>query len=138
MTDSQGTGSLFASQPYYDDGIVTIYHGDCREILPTLPAIDYVFTSPPYNRGDMSGGLANLAGGYASYDDEMESADYEAWQKDTLTACWRLLTDRGAIFYNHRPRVQDGEAWLPLVLNPGIALLEPTGRLRSSFRPTSG
>lgn len=23
--------------PYYDDGGYTIYHGDCREVLPILP-----------------------------------------------------------------------------------------------------
>lgn len=37
-------------KPYYSDtksGIV-IYHGDCREILPSLPKIDLVLTDPPY------------------------------------------------------------------------------------------
>ncbi len=34
--------------PYYEDGSVTIYHGDCREILPHLPKVDLVVTSPPY------------------------------------------------------------------------------------------
>ncbi len=108
--------------PYYQDDAVTIYHGDCREILPALGPVDYVFTSPPYNRGDMSGGLANLDGGYASYDDQMPPEDYDAWQRLTLLQCWHLLADSGAIFYNHRPRVQNGEVWLPLSLNPGLPL----------------
>ena len=34
--------------PYYDDGQITIYHGDCREILPLLDKVDLVLTDPPY------------------------------------------------------------------------------------------
>lgn len=36
--------------PYFDDGQVTIYHADCREILPALKA-DAVVTDPPYGIG---------------------------------------------------------------------------------------
>ena len=37
-------------QPYYQDEIVKIYHGDCREILPLLEpkSVDLVLTDPPY------------------------------------------------------------------------------------------
>ena len=35
-------------KPYYQDDFCTIYHGDCREILPTLPKVDLVLTDPPY------------------------------------------------------------------------------------------
>ena len=37
-------------KPYYQDKWVTIYHGDCREILPQLPdkSVDLVLTDPPY------------------------------------------------------------------------------------------
>ena len=36
-------------KPYFQDDAVTIYHGDCREILPTLHGdIDLVLTDPPY------------------------------------------------------------------------------------------
>ena len=34
--------------PYYDHAGITIYHGDCREILPTLEPVDLVLTDPPY------------------------------------------------------------------------------------------
>ena len=35
-------------KPYYQDKWVTIYHGDCREILPQLPRVDLVLTDPPF------------------------------------------------------------------------------------------
>jgi site-specific DNA-methyltransferase (adenine-specific) len=35
--------------PYYQDAAVTLYHGDCRDILPTLEAVDHVITDPPYS-----------------------------------------------------------------------------------------
>ena len=35
-------------KPYYQDDACTIYHGDCREILPLLPKVDLVLTDPPY------------------------------------------------------------------------------------------
>jgi DNA modification methylase len=36
--------------PYYDDGQITIYCGDCRDVLPTLPpsSVDLIVTDPPY------------------------------------------------------------------------------------------
>jgi len=36
-------------KPYYSKDGITIYHGDCREILPTLPKVDLVLTDPPYS-----------------------------------------------------------------------------------------
>lgn len=35
-------------RPYYSHAGITIYHGDCREILPHLPKVDAVITDPPY------------------------------------------------------------------------------------------
>jgi DNA modification methylase len=34
-------------EPYYQDDHATIYHGDCRDILPTLK-FDVIVTDPPY------------------------------------------------------------------------------------------
>lgn len=39
-------------KPYYDEGGITIYHGDCREVLPLDLDVDAVVTDPPY--GDTS------------------------------------------------------------------------------------
>jgi len=35
-------------EPYYQDEYVTIYNGDCMEILPSLTPIDCIITDPPY------------------------------------------------------------------------------------------
>lgn len=36
-------------KPYYEQDGVTIYHGDCREILPTLDiSVDAIITDPPF------------------------------------------------------------------------------------------
>ena len=32
-------------------GMATLYLGDCREILPTLPGCDLILTDPPYGIG---------------------------------------------------------------------------------------
>lgn len=38
--------------PYYSHAGITIYHGDCREILPSLPKVDLVIIAdPPYGVG---------------------------------------------------------------------------------------
>jgi DNA modification methylase len=34
--------------PYYSHAGITIYLGDCREVLPTLGAFDLMLTDPPY------------------------------------------------------------------------------------------
>jgi len=37
-------------EPYWSDDLVTLYHGDCRDVLPQLPAAsaDLVLTDPPF------------------------------------------------------------------------------------------
>jgi site-specific DNA-methyltransferase (adenine-specific) len=35
-------------RPYYQDDACTIYHGDCREIMPGLEPVNAVVTDPPF------------------------------------------------------------------------------------------
>lgn len=42
-------------KPYYQDDAVTIYHGDAREIVPTLDPVDLLLTDPPYGMAYSSG-----------------------------------------------------------------------------------
>jgi len=55
-------------KPYFQDDDVVIYHGDCRDILPTLGPVDLVLTDPPYNVGIEYG---------AGVDDKRK--DYQDW-----------------------------------------------------------
>ena len=62
---------LGITKPYYGDSAVCILHGDCRDILPTLPdnSVDLVLTDPPYNIS---------FGKYKSYTDDLEAKEYIA------------------------------------------------------------
>jgi DNA modification methylase len=71
-------------KPYYQDDYVTIYHGDCREILPSLPKVDLVLTDPPYGIGESSKkhesrGKLCKAGGYGQSDWDDEPISQSLW-----------------------------------------------------------
>ena len=42
-------------KPYYEQDGITIYHGDCRDVLPQLEKVDLVLTDPPYGMEYNSG-----------------------------------------------------------------------------------
>ena len=65
---------------YYDKDGIQIFHGDCREVLPTLEPVDLVLTDPPYGV-NLREGIHKGAprknylhkGGYESYEDTLEN-----------------------------------------------------------------
>lgn len=50
--------------PYYRDDEVTVWHGDCRDILPSVHA-DVMVTDPPYGRAFCSGWTGSAIAGDA-------------------------------------------------------------------------
>ena len=106
---------------YPDNFVNKIINGKAVEIMKKIPTgtIDLVVTSPPYNlknstgngMKDARGGKwknAALVNGYSNYDDNMPHDKYVKWQRECLTEMFRVLKDDGAIFYNHKWRVQAG------------------------------
>ena len=103
------------------DFLNKIICGNCLEVMKSMPdgSVDLVVTSPPYNLKNSTGNgmkdgrggkwsRASLINGYSHYDDNIPHDEYAKWQRDCLTEMLRLIKDDGAIFYNHKWRVQAG------------------------------
>ncbi len=95
--------------------------GDCLANMKLMPdeSIDLIVTSPPYNLKNSTGnGMkdgrsgkwsnARLIKGYSHHHDCMPHAEYIVWQRACLSEMLRLIKNDGAIFYNHKWRVQAG------------------------------
>ena len=108
-------------QAIMDRWVGRVHQGDAVQLMARMPlqCIDAIVTSPPYNIKNSTGnGLKNgnkgkwpraaLQNGYADHDDAMPHSEYVAWQRECLTAMMRVLKSDGAIFYNHKWRVQNG------------------------------
>ena len=98
-----------------------VHCGDCVELMGKMPSgsVDLIVTSPPYNLRNSTGNgfkngrggkwaKAQLLKGYDTSEDAMPHDEYVAWQRRCLTEMMRVLHENGAIFYNHKWRVQAG------------------------------
>lgn len=95
---------------------------DSLTVMREMPdeCLDLVVTSPPYNLKNSTGnGMkacttsgkwagAALQNGYSHYGDNIPHKEYADWQYNCLKEMFRLIKDDGAIFYNHKWRVQKG------------------------------
>lgn len=59
-------------KPYYSEGGIEIFHGDCREVLLTLPAVDCVITDPPYKMTASGGGMGAKRAYLAAIDGRLD------------------------------------------------------------------
>lgn len=78
--------------------LATIHHGDCIDIMRTLPAgsVDAVITSPPYamQRKSTYGGIPE--------------AEYPEWTVAWMAESMRLLKPDGSVIINIRPHIKNG------------------------------
>ncbi len=98
----------------------TITAGDCIKVMNDIEknSIDLIVTSPPYNLKNSTGnGMSQntktgkwagnpLQNGYSDHSDNMPHKEYVKWQRNCLRQMFIILKEDGAIFYNHKWRVQ--------------------------------
>ena len=95
--------------------------GSAVDVMKKIPdgSVHLIVTSPPYNLKNSTGnGMkdgrggkwanAALQKGYSHHNDCMPHDEYVKWQRECLTEMMRIIPEDGAIFYNHKWRVQGG------------------------------
>jgi len=89
---------LKVGRTYRHDNDVTLFQGDCRDLLQCLPdgEADLVVTSPPYNVGK-------------EYEKHLDLDVYLAQQAGVIEDCVRVLSDRGNICWQVGNYVKNGE-----------------------------
>lgn len=103
------------------DFLNKIICGNAVEVMKEIPegAVNLIITSPPYNLKNSTGnGMKNgnggkwanaaLQNGYTHHNDCMPHNEYVKWQRECLNEMMRIIPEDGAIFYNHKWRVQGG------------------------------
>lgn len=82
-------------------GDATLYHGDCLEILPTLPKVDAVITDPPYG----------IDFKYESHDDDPDA--YPALMQTVVPLCDMLCRDGWLFFWQGMLNADRWHKWFP-------------------------
>jgi len=76
-------------KPYYEDGSVTIYHGDALAFLPDLVEADVLVTDPPYGMGFVTGRRRDRASGWTSrWTGQEITGDRTTEARDSVMEWW--------------------------------------------------
>src|SRR5262245_31697306 len=78
-------------KPYYEHGGITIYHGDCLDVMDREAIFaEATLTDPPYNAGK----------NYGAHDDSMLPERYEEWCGEWWSVI-RAISKRIIVFPGH-------------------------------------
>ena len=98
--------------PYYEHGGITIYHGDCREVLPLVSA-DVLLSDPPYGIG-----LDTKARYHRNTDHAPIVGDDAPFDPSHLLALNRPSVLWGGNHYcNHLPPTSGWLAWIKVIFD---------------------
>ena len=97
-------------KPYYSEDGITIYHGDCREIMPGLTA-DVLVTDPPY-------GLSHESGRDGPFQHSQTAGDHSVEVRDSILSLW---VSRPAIVFGTWKVPPPAQAKTALVWDKGPA-----------------
>jgi hypothetical protein len=102
--------------PYYSHAGITIYLGDCREVLPTLGKFDLLLTDPPYGIG-IDAANASRSRGYRPYDKRCRAVDLPQVTGDdeAFDPAPILALSVNAILWganNYASKLPDSACWL--------------------------
>jgi len=84
--------------PVYDRDGITVYLGDCRDVLPTLDAVDHVITDPPYNVSEEDSDIRHVGTGELAQRRDFGEWDRDEWHPGELLAeAHRLMRKGGSL-----------------------------------------
>lgn len=132
--------------PIWQDAHSAVWCGDNAQVMAEMFSAGLRFdligpTSPPYNlAGGTRGGdgnswvdtrLSRLRGEdgsyrkgtlYGTHNDNMPMDEYIAWQREFTRQAFELLTEDGALAYQHKPRIIGRhEIWPTEYIHPDLA-----------------
>ena len=105
-----GGGGL---KPYFHQDGITIYHGDCFDVLPEIHGADLLILDPPFNLGKSYGD---------GTDDNKPEDEYWTWYCEVLKTTWESLADDALGYLFHSDKgVYEAK---PLALSTGWAYIQ--------------
>lgn len=112
--------------PYFEEKGITIYHGDCRDVLPSIAVADLVVADPPYLFGLASvegkvgwGDLMNSAYWYAAWLSELKRITANSQGAAWVFNSWRSFPVLAKAAYDARWAIESLLVWDKDWIGPG-------------------